>query len=213
MSQSSHDARFICFEGIAGAGKSTQALALKRKIEAETGRSVFVSKAYERERKHAADLFIRSVNLDAQSVAMMFLFQALHAKQFEETQLALQQGSIVIADRWRESFWAYHVNFGFLAKEPRDTLEILDHLAYGDLNPHATFLLDVPVEVAIQRFLTRDPESILYDRRNMRSFWEVIQRFYRETAQTDGWRIVDGTQTPDRVCDAVWQEVRPLIMC
>lgn len=209
----SHDAFFICFEGIAGAGKSTQALALKRKIESETGRSVFISKAYERERKQAADLFIKSVNLDAQSLAMMFLFQTLHAKQFEETQLALQQGSIVIADRWRESFWAYHTNFGPLVKESREVVEILDRLAFSDLNPHVTFLLDVPVETAIQRFLTRDPESVLYDRKNMKVFWGAIQSFYQETARKGGWHIIDATQSPDRVSDAIWQKIRSLLQC
>ncbi len=211
MSQSSHEALFICFEGIAGAGKSTQTLALKRKIETETGRSVFISKAYERERKQAADLLIKAVNLEARSLAMMFLFQALHAKQFEETQLALQQGSIVIADRWRESFWAYHTSFGSLAKEPREVLEVLDRLAYGDLKPHITFLLDVPVGVAIQRFLARDPESILYDRADMKNFWGTFRSFYQETARKSGWHVTDATQPLDRVSDAIWQQVRSLL--
>lgn len=213
MPRSNHDALFICFEGIAGAGKSTQTLALKHKIEAETGRSVLVSKAYERERKQAADLFIRTVNLEARSLAMMFLFQVLHAKQFEETRLALQQGSIVIADRWRESFWAYHTSFGSLAKEPREVLEVLDRLAYGDLKPHVTFLLDLSVGVAIQRFLTRDPESILYDRADMKSFWGTFQSFYQETARKSGWHVIDAAQSPDRVSDAIWQEIRSLVQC
>lgn len=147
---------FICFEGIAGSGKTNQSILLKQRLEKENWGEVVISKAYEEERKQVADVLISSLKIRPDSISMMFLFQMLHSEQYRETREALNEGKIVIADRWRESFWAYHLNFGPLAKESRKTLEVLDRLAFHNLEPEITFLLDLLVEVAMKRLLSRD---------------------------------------------------------
>lgn len=201
---------FICFEGIAGSGKTTQSILLKQRLEKENLGEVIISKAYEEEKKRSADFLINALKISPDSVSMMFLFQVLHSEQYEETKEALEKGKIVIADRWRESFWAWHLNFGPLAKEPRKTLEILDQLAFHKLEPEITFLLNLPVEVAIKRFLSRDRESILYPRLKPYESFTILRDYYLRIARRKKWTLIDANRSIKEVHESIWRELSPI---
>ena len=100
---------FICFEGIAGSGKTTQTKLLADYLKNVKGKDVFVSAVYERERRKAISDFMNLSGIKAAQTAVMFLFQALHAAQYHEVHEALMSDKIVIADRWRYSFFAHHL--------------------------------------------------------------------------------------------------------
>lgn len=201
---------FICLEGIAGSGKTTQSILLKQRIEEENLGGVIISKVYEGKKKEAVNLLIRSLAIDL-DISMTFLFQMLHAEQYKETKEALKRGKIVVADRWRESFWAYHLNFGSLAKEPRKTLEILDRLAFHDLQPDITFLLDLPVELAMERFMSRDRENILNPRLHTSpEVFITLKNHYLHAAHSKKWTIIDANRFIKEVHESIWRELSPL---
>jgi dTMP kinase len=99
---------FICFEGIAGAGKTTQVKILEKYLESKEIK-IFSSAIYENRRRKLISNFINEIGIKHNKEAVMFLFQALHAAQYEEVLVALKEKKIVIADRWRYSFWTYHL--------------------------------------------------------------------------------------------------------
>lgn len=73
---------FTCFEGIAGSGKTTQAMLLADYLEQVKGREVFVSAVYEGERRKAVSGFMNTTGIKSDQNATMFLFQTLHAAQY-----------------------------------------------------------------------------------------------------------------------------------
>jgi len=191
---------FICFEGIAGSGKTTQIALLKKKLEKGNWGEVIITKTYEGKIKEAASAFIKALNLDPRSISMMFLFQALHAEQYKKTKEALESGKIVIADRWNESFWAYHSNFLPLSQKPKKMLKILDELAFQKLEPQITFLLDASEETALQRILLRNPKDMIVPEIGTKKFFIPIEpkkfftiqrKYYLETARQKNWIIIN----------------------
>jgi len=144
--------KLFAFEGIDGSGKTTQIQILADRLS-KLRFSVMINKAIKDEIEGGKQLLYTFLDFFAfrkNSIATMFLFQALHSKQYEEAKEALGKGYIVLADRWNASFWIYHQNFGPL-KESEETLKILDKLAFQRLMPNVTFLLDVPVKIALER--------------------------------------------------------------
>lgn len=203
----------ICFEGIAGSGKTTQSLLLKKRLEsAGFAGSVIVSKAYEAEEKEAADQLIKSLQINPSSTAMMFLFQALHALQYEQTKNALEEGKIVIADRWGDSFWAYHSNFGFLSREPHEVLAVLDRLAFQELKPDLTFILDVSPEVAIKRFSARGPDNKLFPQENLPAFLGILRTHYLKDLTRPSRQLIDASLSVESVEQLIWKKVNRLLV-
>ncbi len=146
------EGRLFAFEGIDGSGKTTQTQILADRLT-KLGISTVVSKAVKDEIKKSKQLlyaFMDTFGFRKNSIATMFLFQALHSQQYEEAKEVLEKGHIVLVDRWNASFWIYHQNFGPLTEEG-EMLKILDELAFQKLTPSITFLLDAPVEIVLER--------------------------------------------------------------
>lgn len=174
--------------GIDGCGKSTQINLLANWLRSKKV-SVFVSKAYNCEAKVILRTYINNWDSD---LAIMFLFQALHAQQYAETIRALNDGKVVLADRWDESYLAYHSNFGELSEDD-NLLKMLNHLAFKDLLPNLGFLITVPVEVARKRRKLRGKIERFESRPD--EYFDLIQKTYISIARERGWHIIDGGQS------------------
>lgn len=182
----------VAISGIDGCGKSMQ-IEMTREWLIDQGHEVFVSKAYDDLMKVQLRPLIDSWD---DQTAIMFLFQALHAKQCTEAQLALSKGAIVLADRWDESYTAYHSNFGFLAEDSQ-LREKLNLLAFRGIVPSLGFMLTVPTSTARRRREGRGKVETLEDRPD--SYYEKVQATQFAIANERGWKIIDGTLTPDEV--------------
>jgi dTMP kinase len=181
----------IAFSGIDGGGKSTQVDMLARELR-KRGRSVVVTKAYNDEAKRSLKQYVHTWADEAR----LFLFQAMHARQYDETVAALQAGAIVIADRWDESYIAYHSNFGPLASQPELRRE-MNRLAFHGLLPDIGFFIELPVEVARQRRESRGQVEKLENRPD--DWYLTIQYGYRLVAVERGWHILDGLSDSGRL--------------
>lgn len=182
----------IVLSGIDGCGKTLQVNLLQRRLTEEGFTSV-VTKAYDDMAKVACRPFIESWTDD---VAITFLFQALHAQQHAVTLEALKKADVVIADRWDESYLAYHGNFGFLAGQ-EDLRAMLNKLAFRELVPDFGFVIEVPVEVARRRRESRGAQERFEDRSD--DYYRRIQETYCDIAGRRGWSILDGTKTPAEI--------------
>lgn len=194
----------IAFEGIDGSGKTTQILLLK----AELDRLFYlttITKAKQPSQDKAFARFLESFEISSDSIAFMFLYQALHSKQFDKTLTALESNHIVLADRWNGSFFVYHSTFEPLAKRSKNVLSMLDKLAFQDLKPDITFLLDVPPQVSFQRRKRRG-ENENFDGKSV-DFYRAICEKYNALAVENNWLVIDGTLPIEDVHGRIWNIV------
>ena len=198
------DSIFICFEGIAGAGKTTQSLILHDNIQKVYNRNSLISKAFERERKELTEQFIKDLKLKNNDMAIMFIFQALHAAQYQEVINALDAGKIVIADRWRETFFAYHNLFGPLVKESDDVKNHLDRLAFQTLEPDLNILLDVSAEQAYDRFTFRERDKGILGSFDI-DFFRKTRDYYIDISSKKKWPVIDASLSIDEVQRNIWR--------
>ncbi len=193
----------ICFEGIAGGGKTTQASLLSNYLKNNLNKEVFISSAYEGNRRKIAAEFINASGVSASAEAIIFTFQALHAAQYQEVVTALEGNKIAIADRWRYSFFAHHLNkttFG----DRIDFMRELDQFAYHSLEPDITFLLDLDSAIAYQRYFDR--ENIINDQGLPlmdKAYFDAVTKYYQEIAKTKGWYVIDAARTKEEVSKSI----------
>ncbi len=151
--------RLISFEGLDGAGKTTQIDLLERWFREQ-------SLPYIRTREPGGTLpgveirnllFNRS-DLTLTPLAETFLFQADRAQHFATVILpALAQGSHVITDRCFDSSIAYQ---GAARGVGEALVERLSLLATQNHTPDLTLLLDLdPTKVSLRTDITRNPGS------------------------------------------------------
>ena len=185
---------FICLEGIAGSGKTTQTKLLADYLKNVKGKDIFISAVYEGERRSVVSDFMNASGIKLDQNAVMFLFQALHAAQYHEVKNALSINKTVIADRWRYSFFAHHVYQDTFGKNENLMFQ-LDLLAYRSLEPDICFLIDIPAKIAYNRYIERE-RSINdngLDLMNL-EYFIMVADYYKNLAHDKGWYIVDGAK-------------------
>ncbi|MBW2995581.1 dTMP kinase [Candidatus Woesearchaeota archaeon] len=147
--------KFITFEGGEGAGKGTQIKLLKEELE-KKGYNVIVTKEpgdTEAGRKIREILLSpETKNLCSESETLLFL--ADRAQHVSELIIpALEQGKIVLSDRYTDSTDAYQ---GFGRGMDRTILRKMQDFATQGLKPDLTIVLDVKPEEGLKRSTTKE---------------------------------------------------------
>lgn len=187
---------FITFEGIEGAGKSTQIPALQRLLEPlgipirttrEPGGTVIGER-------------IRELLLDRQTGAMapetelllMFAARAEHLSRVIRP--ALEQGFWVLCDRFTDASYAYQGGGRELGVE---RVAELEQWVQGALRPDLTFLFDLPVRAGRQRLAQRGAPADRMESEQL-AFFERVRSTYLRCAE----------RHPERYC--IIQAEKPL---
>ncbi len=180
-------APFITFEGIEGAGKTTLSQWLAQQLEAQDVPILLTCEPGGSELGIALRPLLLNTRVD--TLTELFLFLADRAHHVQTVILpALQKGTWVICDRYADSTLAYQ---GYGRGLDIESLRQFNAFATGGLNPDLTFLIDLPVEVALRR--TTQPNRF---EREQIDFHQRVRQGYLEIAQREGERfvILDGTQ-------------------
>ncbi|MFC9154053.1 dTMP kinase [Streptomyces bauhiniae] len=191
---------FISLEGGDGAGKSTQAEALAEWIRAK-GHEVVLT------REPGATPVgkrLRSILLDVSEAGLSHRAEALlyAADRAEHVDTvvrpALERGAVVISDRYIDSSVAYQGAGRDLS--PTEIARI-NRWATGGLVPHLTVLLDVPPEVARERF-TEAPDRLESE---PAEFHARVRSGFLTLAAADPGRylVVDAGQEPEGVTSVI----------
>jgi dTMP kinase len=200
---------FIAFEGIDGSGKSTVATAVARKLKEEQDRAVVLTRE-----PGGTPLGegVRSLVLSAAStgitgVAELLLFSAARAQHVAEViEPQLQQGSIIICDRFTDSTLAYQWGGRGI---PRSTIEAAQDLATGGTAPDLRVLLDLPIEVALAR---RHAEADSVDRFDAEehAFHQAVRDTYLALVSEtpEEWIVIDGGPTQREVIETTYRTIR-----
>ncbi|MBD3184236.1 dTMP kinase [Candidatus Poribacteria bacterium] len=188
---------FVTFEGIEGAGKSTQARLLEKYVS-ELGYPVFLT-------REPGGTFIseqiRKIILEPQNTKMtevteLFLYLASRAQHVKEIILPnLNKGVIVICDRFSDATLAYQ---GYARGLDVDFLKEINKVATDGLEPDLTVLLDMEVKDSLLR--KQDQVLNRIDKENF-EFHNKVRRGYLEIAkkEPDRVKVVDANSVIDNV--------------
>jgi dTMP kinase len=203
---------FITFEGSEGCGKSTQVKRLAARFE-KAGMRTLVTR--EPGGTAIGEKIRDLLQFAPESFAMtpeteVLLFEASRAQLVRETILpALEQGTVVISDRFFDSTTVYQ---GVARKLSPDMVATLNAFAVGDTRPDVTFILDIDVETARNRMLRRVRPVAIKDRMEEEpiEFYERVCQGYRELAkrEPDRFVLLDGAQSPDAIEAQIWSAVQ-----
>jgi dTMP kinase len=187
--------RFITFEGIDGAGKSTHIGFVTDLLKA-AGKTVVSSRepgGTKLGEKLRELLLHEKMDLETEAL-LMFASRREHIAQVIEP--ALARGDWVLSDRFTDASFAYQGGGRGL---PRAKLEDLERWVHPRLQPDLTLLFDVPLEVARERLdATRTLDKFESEEA---AFFQRCRNEYLRRATASGGRIVvvDSTRTIDAV--------------
>lgn len=193
---------FIALEGLDGCGKTTVAKALVAKLEAE-GKKVILTRE---PGGPPVSEQIRAILLDNHNTSMTpeteaLLYAASRAQHWEETIApALQEGKIVISDRWLGSSLAYQ---GWARGLGLGQVTAINDFGIRGVRPDLQVFIDAPAEVRAQRKAELGEEADRLEN-NDQSFFQMVEDYYNwELEQTDYTMKVDGTLTVDEIVDII----------
>ncbi|WP_292933664.1 dTMP kinase [Noviherbaspirillum sp.] len=182
--------KFITFEGIDGAGKSTH-LAFVADLLKSGGRTVIVTRepgGTPLGEKLRELLLHEKMHLETEAL-LMFAARREHIAEVIEP--ALARGAWVISDRFTDATFAYQ---GGGRKLALDKLEALEQWVHPHLQPDLTLLFDVPLDVARARLdATRELDK--FEREKAEFFQATRQEYLRRAAQFPArFKVIDSTQ-------------------
>ena len=210
VQRSSGRGRFITFEGGEGSGKSTQIQKLARSLNVAKLRAIVTREPGGSPRAEInRHLVVSGMGKLLGPEAETLLFAAARDDHVRTViQPALAQGIWVLCDRFFDSTRAYQ---GRLGQVSPGVLNAMQRVTIGDLKPDLTFILDVPVEIALQRAAARRGNGApdRFEAEDVK-FHQDLREAYKQIAAEDPERcvLIDATATPDAVSARIWRALR-----
>ncbi len=194
--------RFITFEGIDGAGKSTQIDVIETTLKA---RGLEVIRTREPGGTPLGEVIrkeLLSVSMDpATETLLFFASRAEHIAQVIKP--ALNRGAWVLSDRFTDATYAYQVGGrGF----PAHKVEELERWTQGDLQPDRTVLFDIDPKVAAQR-VAQARSMDRFEKESLDFFTRVRNAYLTRAKESpERFLIVNSMQNKESVSEILRKE-------
>ncbi len=176
---------FITFEGIEGAGKSTQATRLYEYLKSISKKAVLTREPGGTETgKKIREILLSKTQEKFPPKAELFLYEAdrnFHIHNVIKPYLS--RGFYVICDRFIDSTLAYQ---GYARGLDINLVKKLNELAVEGVYPDITFLIDIPVDISLKR-LGKNKDRIESESRD---FHEKLREGFLKIAEENPDRIV-----------------------
>jgi len=208
-----HKGLFITFEGGEACGKSTQVRLLKEYIETREDKDNFL---FVREpggtplAEEIRNLILHYDKEQAFPITELLLFTASRAQNCRKNIIpALEEGKVVIADRFYDSTLAYQGEARKVAS--KEDILALTRLAIGDLKPDLTFYFKLSPEVAFQR---KNKDANLSKLDNIEKegmkFHQAVARGYDYVANLESQRfcVIDATKSIDEIFEIIKEKIQ-----
>lgn len=184
--------RFISFEGIDGAGKSTQHAWLVDYLRRQ-GHTVVATRepgGTPLGEKLRALLLAEPMHMETEAL-LMFAARREHVAQVIEP--ALARGEWVVCDRFVDASFAYQGGGRGLSWKKLDELATW---VLGDLRPDLTLIFDAPVAIAQQRLHAATSQPDRFEQEQSVFFERVRAAYLRIAAENPARvRLIDATST------------------
>ncbi|HWQ50074.1 MAG TPA: dTMP kinase [Methanosarcina sp.] len=195
--------KLITLEGIDGSGKSTVAEKLQKNPEIKAFKPIFTREPTRD--TLTGDAVEKAIQSDIDQLAELFLFTADHAEHLAKLiKPALENGKIVISDRYSDSRYAYQgVTLKTRLENP---LEWVKELHRGwTVIPDLTFLFDIRPEISIQRCGKRGEQSKF---EKLEFLWGVRKLFLKLAADDpERFIVIDASHSSEYVEKEVMEKI------
>ncbi|WP_293441963.1 dTMP kinase [Persephonella sp.] len=189
---------FITFEGIEGAGKSTQSVMLHNYLVEKNKKVILTKEPGGTETgKKIRQILLSPSDEIFPPLAELFLYEAdrnFHIHNLIKPKI--DQGYTVICDRFTDSTLAYQ---GYARELDIDFVKKLNNIASEGIKPDITFLIDIPVEEGLKRIQkTREKDRI---EKEEIVFHKKLRAGFLKIAQEEKDRIVvlNGLEPPENI--------------
>lgn len=203
---------FITLEGPEGAGKTTILSRLAKRFQKE---GIKVLHTREPGGIEIAEQ-IRKVILDKNNTAMdsrteALLYAAARRQHLvEKVQPALEEGYIVLCDRFVDSSLAYQ---GYARKLGIDEVYSINQFAIDDMMPNLTLYFDIDPKVGLERISRSDEREVNRLDLEELQFHEAVREGYQIllTRFPERMRKINAEQSLDDVFEKAYKEVDRLL--
>ena len=196
---------FITFEGIEGAGKTTQikrlhAFLIKKGYDSIITREPGGTKIG----GHIRAILLDPKNSDMKPLTELLLYSADRAQHINEIiKPALNKNKIILCDRYFDATMVYQ---GVTRGINTELVKKLHEIIFNNLKPDITFLLDLSPELGLKRAWkdinngSRQNNETRFENENF-DFHEKIRAGYLELAynEPERFRIIDASKDQDRI--------------
>ncbi|RMZ49131.1 dTMP kinase [Candidatus Marinimicrobia bacterium PRS2] len=198
--------KLITFEGIDGAGKSTQI----QLLETEFNKLGILYKTFREPggtdlSEKIREILLDKDNLELYSNAESLLFAAARAQlTIEQIKPAIAKGECVICDRFTDSTIAYQGHGRGLNIK---NLEIINNIATEGLTPDITFILDIDPGKASERMRAESPDRM--EAAGI-DFFQKIRQGYHQIMEQFPYRciVINAEQSQENIS----KEINQIIM-
>ena len=186
-------AKFITVEGTEGVGKTTNINFIKSWFRQKEVKFVATREPGGTPlAEEIRDLLLKPRDELVVSSAELLLMFAGRAQHFNKVILpALQADTWVLCDRFTDATYAYQ---GFGRQMSRELIVQLENIVQGDIRPDLTLLLDIPVEIGLERANDRgDPDRFEQEQQD---FFNRVRAGYLSLANenSDRYVVIDASQ-------------------
>lgn len=203
---------FITIEGSEGAGKSSAMGFLTEALQSASvdllpTREPGGTKLGERLREILLNTYDVPIT-PMSELLMIFAARAQHVEQVIRP--ALLEGHWVLCDRFTDASYAYQGGGRSMGEGP---VRALEDLVQGSLRPDVTILLDVPVEVGLERARGRG-ELDRFEQEDLEFFERVRQSYLSRARRSTGrYRVIDASLDIEEVQAQLRTFVDELVDC
>lgn len=188
--------KFITFEGIDGAGKSSHVEWLAEALR-QRGLTVHVTRepgGTELGEKLRELLLNEPMHLETETL-LMFAARREHLARLIEP--ALARGEWVVCDRFSDATYAYQGGGRGL---DRAKFLVLEHWVHEHLQPDLTLLFDLPLDVARERIVLANRVLDKFEQERA-DFHERVRQAYLERAHVSParFRVIDANRSIDDI--------------
>ena len=186
----------VNLEGIDGCGKSTQSKLLLEKLEGEGEKVIILKEPTKRPHGQKLwDMLHGKRKATNEEILELFVLDRIQHVE-EKIQPALDDGTVILMDRYYYSSMAYQVAGGI------DVEEIREKHAFAP-KPDIVLIFDLPVSIALERVKGHsDADEFEKD-----EHLEKVREAYLDLENDPLVRIVDATGTPKEIFGNVWRLV------
>ena len=202
---------FITFEGTDGSGKTTQIQRLSADL-----RQVGCDLCLTREpggtpiSEQIRDILLNPDHSEMAATTELLLYAASRAQHVSEViKPALEAGKVVISSRFADAMVVYQ---GYGRGLDLERINRLNQISTDGVTPDVTFVLDLPVEVGLQRVQNSRGGLDRLEREKM-EFHRRLREGYQILAKQEPQRlkIIDAQVSPEQVYAQIQGAIQPLL--
>ena len=195
---------FITFEGPEGSGKTTVLQQVAAKLQDKFETIVTREPGGVSTGEQIREILLEGGGMDERTEAL--LFAASRREHLVGKVIpALDQGKVVLCDRYIDSSLAYQ---GYARGIGVEEVKAINEFAINGLYPDLTIYLDVSVEVGRERIVSNLREQNRLDQEDV-AFHEKVVEGYHKVIDSDASRfvVIDANQNIDDVVDATYKSI------